>query len=119
MLYPPPPPPFEVIESNTESTPGSPAALEFAPPPPPPIVTVYEPGEVDTGNAAPANGCPARFVLKPPAPPPPPFPRPPPPPPATQRYSTSAGKVPSALTSKVPDDVKNVLYKRMNPQYIH
>ena len=53
--------PCDVIELKTEGFP-----LQFAPPdvdpvvlaplPPPPTVTVYEPGEDDTGSAEPASG---------------------------------------------------------------
>jgi hypothetical protein len=95
------------MEPNTEfppSDPLEPAAVEDAadpPSPPAPIVTVYSPGEVEIGKDV--------AVLYAPAPPPPlpmPYPLAPPPPPPMTRYSTSAGYVPSSLTSKVPDDVK-------------
>jgi len=93
-LPPPAPPPLDVMEPKTEGVPVTPRVrgvlAGFPPWPPPPTVTVY--GAIDTGNAEPANGWPAKLVLRPPAPAPPPaFPPPavpPPPPPATTRYST-------------------------------
>ena len=52
------PPPCAVIDPKTESPPSPPTVSEPGPAecPPAPIVTVYDPGDVDTGNAEPANG---------------------------------------------------------------
>jgi len=60
--------------------------VTYPPAPPLPTVTVYG-LVVDTVYDDPANGCPVKFVLKPPAPPPPPPLDPDPPPPPTTRYS--------------------------------
>jgi hypothetical protein len=118
-LFAPPPPPVAVIDPNTEllprDAPPGPAGLLGSaadPKPPAPTVTVYDPGDVDTGNADPVKGVassvctPGTFVLKPPAPPPPPDCCPPPPPPATTRYSTVSPKLPGSVTLKVPVEVK-------------
>ena len=63
--------------------------------PPAPTITAY--GEAETGVVP---------VAVPPPPPPPALWFPPPPPPATTSYSTASPKVPGAVTSKVPDEVK-------------
>ena len=74
-------------------------------------MTVYSPGEVDTGNGTlVANECPLKFVRRPPAPPPPTVVwLPPPPPPATTRYSTDSAvsnPKPNEVTVNFPDEVK-------------
>ena len=93
---PPPPPPVEVIGPKTEFPPSKPwVCSEVDPAPPPPIVTVYDPGDVDTVITLSKDPPPPVVVVVDLSPPPPPPPYlPPPPPPATTRYSTSAGKSP-------------------------